>query len=77
MPNSIYRKKRYQTTMRKIDWDIFWFREVLFLSLPLLLAVLTLPRGDHIRAVRLGVLLVILLGLTLFNAVWAWFRSSQ
>ena len=76
MPSSIYREAML-TTMRKIDWDIFWLREVLFLSVPVLLAVFTLPGGDHFHAVRLSVLLVILIGLTFFNAVWAWFRSSQ
>jgi hypothetical protein len=58
-----------------VDWTIFWFREVLFLSVPVLLAVFTLPRGDHIHTARLEVLLAILLGLTLLNVVWASVRN--
>jgi len=57
------------------DWTIFWFREVLFLGVPVLLAVFTLPRGDHIHTARLEVLLAILLGLTLLNVVWASVRK--
>ena len=50
---------------REIDRGIFWIREVLFLSAPVLFAVFTMPRGDSIHTVRLAALLAILLGLTL------------
>lgn len=56
---------------RRIDWEMFWFREVLFLGVPVVLAVITLPRGDTIHTVRLAVLLATLLGLTLVNVIWA------
>jgi hypothetical protein len=60
----------------EIDWDIFWFREVLFLSLPVLAAVLTLGKGDHIHSARLAGLIGILLCLTMINLSWAWYRRA-
>jgi hypothetical protein len=60
----------------EIDWDIFWFREVLFLSLPVMATVLTLAKGDHIHGARLARLIAILLFLTMFNLTWAWFRRA-
>lgn len=60
-----------QKKRRTIDWDIFWLREVLFVSAPVLLVVLTVPKTDYIHTLRLAILLVLLLGLTLFNVIWA------
>jgi hypothetical protein len=62
---------------RKLDWDFFWLREVLFLSAPVLVAVSTLPRGEHMHAVRLAVVLTTLLGLTLVNLVWMMFSKAE
>ena len=67
-------RETMQKQVRRIEWDIFWFREVLFLGAPVLIAVFTLPRGDTIHTVRLAVLLLILLGLTLLNMIWASFH---
>lgn len=55
---------------REIEWNIFWLREILFISLPILFAVFTLPRGDYIHPVRLAVLLAILFALTVVNVLW-------
>ena len=55
---------------RKIEWDIFWFREILFISLPVLFAIFTLPRGDYLHPDRLAVLLAILFALTVANVLW-------
>ena len=63
-----------QEKRRTIDWDIFWIREVLFASTPVLLVVLMLPKAGYIHTRGLAILLVILLGLTLFNVIWALFH---
>ena len=55
---------------RKIEWDLFWFREILFISLPVLFAIFTLPRGDYLHPNRLAVLLAILFALTVVNVLW-------
>ena len=58
---------------RTIEWNVFWLREVVFLGIPVLFAVFTLPRGDTIHAFRLGTLLVVLLSLTVGNILWMLF----
>jgi hypothetical protein len=62
---------------RKIDWEVFWLREVLFLALPALSAVAVLPKGGHIHAARVALLIVIQLCLTMFNVYWARFRPAR
>lgn len=44
------------------------------MSTPVLLVVLMLPKTDYIHTLGLAILLVILLGLTLFNVIWALFH---
>ena len=60
--------------MHQIDWGSFWFREVIFLTLPLFIAVFSLPKGATLSLQEGAVLLGILLGLTVFNAIWAMIR---
>jgi hypothetical protein len=62
---------------RKIDWEVFWLREVLFLALPALSAVAVLPKGGHIHPARVALLIVIQLCLTMFNVYWARFRPAR
>jgi hypothetical protein len=62
---------------RKIDWEVFWLREVLFLALPALSAVAVLPKGGHIHTARVALLIVIQLCLTMFNVYWARFRPAR
>ena len=60
----------------RIDWQTFWVREILILFVPWPIAVLTVPKSSYIGPVGVAVLLAILLGLTLWNLIWALFRSS-
>lgn len=62
---------------RVIEWEIFWFREVLFISMAMLIVVFTLPTGDHIHSARLAVLLTVLIGLTLVNVLWVVLGASS
>jgi hypothetical protein len=62
---------------RAFDWEIFWFREVLFLSLPWLIVVFTLRRGDYIHHVRLVLVLSIQLCLTILNILWTLVASDK
>ena len=57
-------------TQRNIDWQIFWIREILFLSLPTLIAVSTVKPGEYIHHGRLAALLAVLLCLTVLNVFW-------
>ena len=60
----------------RIDWQTFWVREILILFVPWPIAVLTVPKTSYIGPFGVAVLLAILLGLTLWNLIWALFRSS-
>ena len=60
----------------RIDWQTFWIREIIILFAPWPIAVLTVPKSSYIRPAGVAVLLAILLGLTLWNLIWALFRSS-
>ena len=60
----------------RIDWQTFWIREIVILFVPWPIAVLTVPKSSYIGPVGVAVLLAILLGLTLWNLLWALFRSS-
>ena len=60
----------------RIDWQTFWVREIIILFVPWPIAVLTVPKSSYIRPAGVAVLLAILLGLTLWNLIWALFRSS-
>ena len=62
---------------RHFDWQIFWLREVLFLSLPWLIVVFALHRGDYIHYVRAAVLLSVQLCLTILNILWALASSAM
>ena len=62
---------------RAFDWQIFWLREVLFLSVPWLIAVFALPRGHYIDPARLEVLLSIQLCLTILNILWTLVASRR
>jgi hypothetical protein len=62
---------------RKIDWEVFWLWEVLFLALPALSAVFMLPKGGHIHSARVVLLIVVQLCLTMFNVYWARFRPAR
>lgn len=61
---------------RKIEWNDFWLREVVCLSIPALIAVFTLPPGETIHAHRLEILLLVLFSLTLGNVLWEIFGAS-
>jgi hypothetical protein len=60
----------------RIDWQTFWILEIIILFAPWPIAVLTVPKSSYIRPAGVAVLLAILLGLTLWNLIWALFRSS-
>jgi hypothetical protein len=60
----------------RIDWQTFWIREIIILFVPWPIAVLALPKSSYIGPVGVSVLLAILIGLTLWNLIWALFRSS-
>ena len=60
----------------RIDWQTFWIRQIVILFVPWPIAVLTVPKSSYIGPVGVAVLLAILLGLTLWNLLWALFRSS-
>jgi len=60
----------------RIDWQTFWIREIVILFVPWPIAVLTVPKSSYIGPVGVAVLLAILLGLSLWNLLWALFRSS-
>ena len=68
---------KHMSEKRRIDWEVFWLREVLILALPTLSAVLRLPKGGYLHTAGLILLIVILFCLTMFNLSWAWFRRSQ
>jgi len=60
----------------RIDWQTFWIREIVILFVPWPIAVLTVPKSSYIGPVGVAVLIAILLGLPLWNLLWALFRSS-
>ena len=60
----------------QIDWGAFWIREVIVLFVPWPIAVLSVPKSSYIRPVGVAILLVILLGLTVCNIMWALSRAS-
>jgi hypothetical protein len=62
---------------REIDWELFWFLEVAFLSVPVLVTVISLPKGEIIHAPKLLILLAILSLLTLGNILWAVLRAPS
>ena len=55
---------------RDFDWQIFWMWELAFLSIPLLIAVVTVPRHDYMHHAKLTVVLSVQLGLTILNVLW-------
>ena len=61
---------------RQLDWQIFWLREVLVLSVPMFIVIFALPRGEHIHTEELTVLLTVLIGLTVMNVLWFVFSAS-
>ena len=56
--------------LKQFDWEMFWLRQVLFLSVPLLLAVFTLHHESSISLHRLGIVLIVQLSLTVLNVAW-------
>ena len=61
---------------RQIDWGAFWIREVMVLFVPWPIAIFSVPKSSHISPVGVAILLAILLGLTISNALWTIFRRS-
>jgi len=61
----------------EIDWQVFWFREVLLLGTPWLIAVSLQRQDTYISPARIAVLLLIQLGLTILNVLWSVFRAPS
>jgi hypothetical protein len=62
---------------KEIDWQVFWFRQILFLAVPLFIAVFTVPkRGGYVPPDRLAYLAVVLLGLSVLNIAWTFFEQQ-
>ena len=75
--NLLHHKQIMSNFRRHLDWQIFWLREVLFLSLPVLIVVLKVPTGGgYIHPEKLTALLAVLIGLTLVNVLWLVFSAS-
>ena len=55
--------------LQGFDWPGFWLREVIFLGLPTLITIIAFRGGPTLRPSRLAVLLLVLLGLTVFNVI--------
>ena len=62
--------------LQQIDWGAFWIREVMVLFVPWPIAIFSVPKSSHISPVGVAILLAILLGLTISNALWTIFRRS-
>ena len=61
----------------EIDWSSFWIREILFLGVPALIAVLTIPEHTFIQPARAQVVVAIQLFLSALNVFWALFRQPS
>jgi hypothetical protein len=66
-----------RTQVKKVDWGSFWIFETLSLSLPIFMAVFTLPRDSRLESHQLLHLASVQLGLTVLSAVLAVSRRSE
>lgn len=56
-------------TSHEFDWPRFWLQEVVILSIPTLVMIMTSRASPPLTRGRLVVLLVVFIGFTVFNAV--------
>lgn len=55
--------------LQDYQWQIFWLFEVAILTVPLFIAILLLPRGGYLSLHEAAVLGVVVLVLTILNAL--------
>jgi len=55
--------------LREFDWQRFWLQEVVILSVPLLFLVMTSRAVPPLNEPRLVILLVFIVGMTMFNVI--------
>ena len=54
---------------QNFDWQLFWLREVIFLGLPTLIAVMAFRDGPYLSLHRTTVLVLVLIALTVLNVI--------
>ena len=66
----------WQMFWKQFDWQMFWIRQVLFLAVPLLIALFTLHHETSIALPRVGIVLTVQLSLTVLNVAWAFHERN-
>jgi hypothetical protein len=53
--------------VRDFEWHLFWVVEVVFLAVPMLVAVMAFRERGVLSPHRVGLLVIVLIGLTIAN----------